>query len=718
MNKIELLAPAGNFDSAAAALENGADAVYCGMQEFSARKGAKNFTLEQISRLRNWTRREFKKIYITINTILKEEDLSPLIVSLGRLEEIGVDSVILQDPGLARIIRNHFSGIPMHGSTQMAVHNLSGLEILKEAGFSRVVLPREMTIKEMTGLRQALPEMELEVFIHGAQCYGFSGMCLASGMLLNRSANRGECGQVCRTWFESQGDRGYFLSSTDLWAGSEVLKLEKMGITSLKIEGRMKSPAYAAAVSRYYRAILDGKSLDILKGLEEDLRITFSRKTSTGHLTSSRGVDMVDREFPGHRGLPLGKSRSSAGSTVQLDSPVPLHRRDGLMFLDSRGDAHPFSLDLKKTSPLGPGRITITIPMKAPPAGTEFYKIQSHDNHTRAVNERSFPISKKVHSGLITLCTESLTLELSDLNFCKTLPIHIEPSRGEGNLEEKIVLEFSKSSDYPFEISVLGMKGEGIEIRDSFIQPSVLKKIRQQMYKETEATRHKEEEERFLHIRKSLENDAADLAMRKVILPEREKLNPVNGLLPYLTPESLNPDNSKKNRSVEIEGAKYHPLSPLVFPGDEESFTSSLSRIIKGIDNNIGINNWGHIPVYRKLKKAHSSLKWYGGPGMLLANSQALLMLEELTGEQCSGAYGWIEGEENEISGIFTPVGSIFSPPLFISRNCFRKHSLKESCQNCSQSHEYSMDQNEKKFKVVVQECLTWIFREKESPQG
>lgn len=705
MMKSELLAPAGNLDSAMAAFENGADAVYCGLQEFSARKGAKNFSLEQISRLREWTERNDKKLYITLNTILREDELPRMLGYLYRLEELQVDSIILQDPGLARIIKNHFPGLVLHGSTQMAVHNIQGLEILREMGFTRVVLPREMTMDEMALFRNSLPEMELEVFIHGAQCYGFSGMCLASGMLLGRSANRGECGQICRTWFNRESERGYFLSSTDLWAGSKVLKLQSLGIHSLKIEGRMKSPAYAAAVSRYYRAILDGCDRESLKALEEDLQIAFSRRAGSGHLESRKGQTMVDSEFTGHRGLPLGELSESRGRQITLHSRADLHKRDGLMFLDKNREARSFSLDLKKSMPAG--KMKLTLPFPAPPEGTVLYKVQSHNFHSRSFNENSLPLRRRSVQGSLTISRDSGELQIPEIGFRKTYPLPSEPSTGKLGPEEKIRKEFSKNGSYTFLLNNLHIAAGEQEGNRLFIPPSGLKKMRQQAYRDVETCLRQGETDRLEGIRRTLKSEARLLEEFLVPLPGRSSLNPGESQLPVIIP-----GETGHIRPARREGRSYLPLTPLLFPSDEQHYSGELAERINrdNAEQWLGINNWGHIRMFRGLeKKTEEPLKCYGDTGMLLANSQSVLLMRDLLGSGFSAAYDWIESKDSVLSSLSVP-GRDFKPPLFISRNCFKKHSLSESCTGCSRDMEYTLSQNNRSYRVIVRNCLSWVF--------
>ena len=198
---IELALPAGTIKEAMAAFKAGADAVYFGMKDFSARKGAGNFSAEDLSRIRRYALDNSKKIYITVNTLIDDKDLPRLYETLKTIDRYGCDGLIVQDLGVARIVRKDFPSLPLHGSTQLAIHTIAGVKELQSLGFERVVLSRELNLDEIRKIRKACPDVELKVFIHGALCYGFSGLCMASHLITNRSANEGSCAQICRSWF-------------------------------------------------------------------------------------------------------------------------------------------------------------------------------------------------------------------------------------------------------------------------------------------------------------------------------------------------------------------------------------------------------------------------------------------------------------------------------------------------------------------------------------
>ena len=366
---VELLAPAGDFQTALAAFEAGADAVYCGLADFSARAFATNLTLEELERLLAYARggknaecrsavrdrgdatfrlRE-KKVYVTFNTLLDEDRFDAAIEALARLEDIGPDGVIVQDLGVAKLIHDHFPGLQLHASTQLVAHNLEGVLALGELGFTRVVLARELSVEEIASIAKRCGDIELEVFIHGALCYSLSGLCLFGALEKSRSGNRGKCPYCCRMGYgneverrggggdgggESRGSLFYPFSMKDLRLGDDAQKLVDAGVTSLKIEGRMKSPLYVASVTRYYRDILDGTRRRVSV---QDLETVFSRRTTQLYLNGRPPESVIDAESLGHLGAQVGVvkkvTRDREGRAwLRFHTCRGLEKHDGLQF--------------------------------------------------------------------------------------------------------------------------------------------------------------------------------------------------------------------------------------------------------------------------------------------------------------------------------------------------------------------------------------------------
>ena len=273
--KIELLSPAGKMLALKAAVANGADAVYLGEKEFSARKGADNFTWEELEEALRYCHARGAKVHLTLNTLLYDRELKAFEKCVEKCAETGVDAVIVQDLGAADMIKNICPELSIHGSTQLTAANEKDVEALLNRGFSRVVLSRELSWREVEKIYKNT-NAELEVFAHGALCVSFSGKCLMTSFIGGRSGNRGMCAQPCRQCYFSEGKRGFFLSPRDLCLADEIKLLSQVGVSSLKIEGRMKSPEYVAAVTRIYRKYIDNP-LPLSQDDEDSLKKIFVR---------------------------------------------------------------------------------------------------------------------------------------------------------------------------------------------------------------------------------------------------------------------------------------------------------------------------------------------------------------------------------------------------------------------------------------------------------
>ena len=289
MKKIELLAPAGNLESLLAAVHSGADAVYFGYGELNARRNAKNFDEQSLGEASRICKERGVKMHMTVNTMVYDREYDQVLKTLEIACRYGIDALIVQDLGVAALVREAAPEMPMHASTQLTVHNVSGAWQAKELGFSRVVLAREMSREEIAAVTAQVP-IETEVFVHGALCMCVSGQCYMSSVIGERSGNRGLCAQPCRLPFSSgrKGDSGYALSLKDLSLADRVQELARTGVSSFKIEGRMKRPEYvAAAVSQFRQALLGAQAdMDLMAAV-------FSRSGFTqGYFDGRLGLDM------------------------------------------------------------------------------------------------------------------------------------------------------------------------------------------------------------------------------------------------------------------------------------------------------------------------------------------------------------------------------------------------------------------------------------------
>jgi len=331
MNKIELLAPAGNFDALAAAVESGADAVYLGGNKFSARAYADNFSEETLAKAVKYAHIRGVKVLVTINILLSDRELGDALEYIGFLYYIGVDAIIVQDLALLKLAAGAFPDMEVHCSTQMTVLSTEGAKYYSALGAKRIVLARELTIEEIKRIIENT-KVEAEIFIHGALCMSYSGQCLISSLIGGRSGNRGRCAQPCRkkyslynfttgkTEFENQNK--HLLSTRDLNTYNRLEELFKSGVTSLKIEGRMKKAEYVAIVVKHYREALDniieeGKGIKS-KEAEYELKSAFNREFTEGYLFNKRNRDIVSIERPDNRGVGLGKVVKQKGNIASI----------------------------------------------------------------------------------------------------------------------------------------------------------------------------------------------------------------------------------------------------------------------------------------------------------------------------------------------------------------------------------------------------------------
>ncbi len=305
ISKAELLAPAGSADAAWAAFTHGADAVYAGLPRFSARAEADNLSVPQLDELIGFAHAHGKKVYITFNTLVQQHELPDALEALALINDLNADGLIVQDMGVARMVKRFFPQLELHASTQLAVHNTAGAQLLADCGFSRVVLARELSLKEIETITRTCG-IETEVFIHGALCYSYSGLCLFSSHLTGRSGNRGRCAYCCRQTFETDGNKTLPFSMKDLAVGEHFDELLAAGVASLKIEGRMKGPAYVGAVTDFYRRRMSGRLTDAeQRTLLTDIQTIFGRPATDLYLKEP-AAEPIDPTTNGHRGAPIG----------------------------------------------------------------------------------------------------------------------------------------------------------------------------------------------------------------------------------------------------------------------------------------------------------------------------------------------------------------------------------------------------------------------------
>ncbi|PKM50692.1 MAG: hypothetical protein CVV02_10430 [Firmicutes bacterium HGW-Firmicutes-7] len=355
-NKPELLSPAGSYNSLIAAIHAGCDAVYLGGERFGARANAENFNNDTLPKAIEYAHLHGVKVYYTVNTLIKENEMQPFIEQVGFLYQEGIDALIIQDLGVYQTVHQTFQDLPLHASTQMTVHNLQGAQFLEKLGFERVVLSRELSLKEITNIIHH-SNIEIECFIHGALCYSYSGQCLFSSLIGGRSGNRGTCAQPCRLPYElyhngkleSTPQNKFLLSPKDIQTLEILPQLMESGISSFKIEGRMKNPNYVALITSLYR-----KYIDLYLSNPERYRVDphdlldmhqiFNRGGfSSGYFYKKNGSDMMSTARPNHQGVKIGKvDQAINNKTIKISLEEKVYQGDCLEITTSTENNYSF----------------------------------------------------------------------------------------------------------------------------------------------------------------------------------------------------------------------------------------------------------------------------------------------------------------------------------------------------------------------------------------
>jgi len=336
--KTELLAPAGNYECLVAAIQAGCDAVYLAGKHYGARNFAGNFDDDELVKAINYAHLYGVKVYVTINTLIYDAEIKSFIDYVRFLHQNNVDALIIQDIGMVSLISQKFPNLELHASTQMHIHNVEGLKLVKKLGIKRAVVARETNIDL---LREMVKEdIELEVFIHGALCMCYSGQCLMSSLIGGRSGNRGTCAQCCRQIYSLESNHNiveknkYLLSTKDLNISSYINELLDLGISSLKIEGRMKRPEYVYQVISFYRKIIDNyfisKKIDIKDDDIKNLKKIFNREFTKGFLFNEENNNYVNEERPNHMGIQIGKVLSYKKPYAKIKLTDDLSINDGI----------------------------------------------------------------------------------------------------------------------------------------------------------------------------------------------------------------------------------------------------------------------------------------------------------------------------------------------------------------------------------------------------
>lgn len=656
--KPELLAPAGSLESFFAAMEKGADAVYAGLQEFSARARAKNFTLAQMERMLAYAHGHNRKIYITLNTLVKEKELPQLVDTLAALAGMRVDGVILQDLAVARLIRNHFPSIPLHASTQMTIHNTPGVKMLEELGFQRAVLARELAIDEIASIA-ASTKVEIECFVHGALCFSISGQCFFSSLLGGHSGNRGRCAQPCRRLYNHRGKEGHYFSTSDLSAIDLLPDLIKAGVKSLKIEGRMKSAEYVATVVEAYRTVLDApekshkEALASAKGL---LKYSFGRTPTKGFMASQQPDDIANPWQKGGTGRFIGQIKSIKGKSLIFETRDALHVGDRLRAQpksDMAGQAwtlREMVLNRKKCMEAPAGSLVEVETPFSFSVGDSIYKVSSREAYTlsdSACQRRleGWQGDKLPCRLVVSLKDEQLLISATVAGFDHEFSFALgplEPARS-GDMQTVLFGQFSKCGDTPFRLDSL----EAPDFPAVLIPSALFKDLRRRFYQQLRDASSAAFRERLASARRGALKELETVQGAKRRSTTRETLTVVvaepkewrfplqNGadatLLP-LSKAAIHQISAAVPRMRGSEERVIWQLPFILFDRDVPLYRDTLRTLYSAGFRRFEAANLSHFELFGSLEGLHIST-WHR---CFSLNSQALAAWRELGAESAT----------------------------------------------------------------------------------
>lgn len=726
--KTELLAPAGDIEAGYAALYYGADAVYLGLPKFSARADATNFTPEELDAFIAYAHSLNRKVYVALNTLVQESELPPVLDALQVCAQMKVDAVIVQDLGVARIIRHTFPELQLHASTQMAIHNLQGALALKKLGFTRVVLARELSLSEIQKIKRD-SGLEIEVFIHGALCYSYSGLCSFSSFETTRSANRGKCVYSCRGNFKVlsqeiekdkntpnndesandnllRGGASHLFSMKDLALEKDILKL---GGLSLKIEGRKKNALYVAAVTHYYRQILDTGRADVT--LADNIRQIFARPWTKLHF-DGKNKDVIDPDFVGHRGRPIGTVSKVAGRVLTFTPTHDIARFDGIQ-IDVPGIEKPYGFSLenltvdgKKTFEVKAHKtVQIALPEHHPfiSKGARVYlasssKVKSSYPYQKPKpgaykNRLPIEVSVYVTRDKVLACVLSQMVDIAGT---------FEKANDLEKMNAGVRKAFEKTGDTPFELTQLHIENPD----NLFVPVSVLNELRRMLYAELEPEKIKRDLPPVSFTAKQMPHEPGTPLAPRIPkwLVKTDDVQNLSELDLNLCDEILvliNPSFDTKTLAVLPKKKVRLALPPVI------RRTDKMKRLIDSLAaagyNKFEIANLSGLT----LVPAGSDISF--DLSIPVLNTQSLAACFEL------GATHVTLSNEDTLDNLvkltrLTPKAAVCvyqDPVLFISANCVRQND----CATCNrQTLRAEISNGKNKYEMISKECETVVI--------
>ena len=691
--KTELLAPAGDLEAAYSAFYYGADAVYLGLKQFSARAEATNFSPEELDEITAYAHAHGKKVYVTVNTLIQEAELPTLMDNLSVCNRCQADALIVQDFGVAHLVKKCFPNLNLHASTQMAVHNLAGALAMKKMGFTRVVLARELSLPEMLEIKEK-SGLEVEVFIHGALCYSYSGLCLFSSLTTGRSANRGKCVYSCRSAFRVNDRQYHPFSMKDLALEKDVLKLNGF---SLKIEGRKKTALYVGAVTDYYRRILDTGKID--GGLTDNLKQIFARPWTKLHFNGKR-KDVTDPDFVGHRGLFIGTVDKVFNHTISFRPDKPVARYDGIQ-IDIPGQEKPFGFSAenlivggKKVFEASAGQsVTMTLPPHHPfiQKGNAVYLASATRVKGAYPYTKPRPNEYKNRIGIdVDVFLEENRISACSGIYTAVVQGDFKPAKSPDRVFQSVKQSFEKTGENSFSLNNLTLHNPD----NLFVPASTLNELRRALYAQIIIEAEKPSLPPTTHLKATAAKP--QWIVKTDDLKLAEQLSDYDELVYVLkvsdTPDKLRSLNTKKLRLA---------LPPILRP--EKPWQNLIQTLWQA-----GFTRW-EIGNPAGLTLLPQSTDISLDNTVSLMNTQAI---EEAFSQGISRFAFSTEDTRDNIQALTRQTGQGIlvlyqDPALFLSANCIRENG----CSSCSKGRlEMNLTDGKGKYLLISENCLTTVI--------
>ncbi|MDY0236782.1 MAG: DUF3656 domain-containing protein [Gudongella sp.] len=726
MNKdIELLAPVGSMDALKAAIQNGANAVYLGGKNFNARQYASNFDYDELLEAVLYAHLRDVKVYITLNILLDESELGDAIDYVRYLRKIGVNAIIVQDIGFASIISELFPDIELHASTQMTVNNIYGIEHLERMGFKRVVLAREVPLNELKSISNKT-DMELEVFVHGALCFSYSGQCLMSSFIGGRSGNRGRCAQPCRMPYTPVDEKGellldwdklHLLSTRDLNTIEEINDLILSGVKSFKVEGRMKRPEYVATVISAYRKAIDFGSTSISEEEKRDIETIFNRGFTKGLTYGDFGRGFVNVDRPDNRGRIIGKITEVNKRGITIIFNEDASTGDGIEWDSIDGTQN--GIKLAKDYCVGETYFfekMINAKQGSKIRLTSSSKLLSKANETYSKNYISFPIDMKIEIKIDE--KPKLQIFYKDFIIMREAEEIVQKAINLSTDKDRIIEQLSKLGDTVFNINSINVvleEGSFLSIkslnklrRDTVkaLEELIIQKQKKEDFKDTEYYTKKKELLTFSKVEKRIKKLTIKISDKYQL--EQLDLNMLDRI--YIPIELYNKENMIKLNKEGIE--VYLWTDNILYEKDILDIESKIDNYngFKGIAvSNIGsfekFNNRfsGLIHADMGLNIFNpSTAKWFldnGAKGVTLSSELNLTQIDKIARK--------IDGEVESLVYGYIPVMITKDCPMAYIKNC----KDDNSCKTCNFASGYSLnDRMGKKFRMERRNGFTNIY--------